>query len=334
MKDLRVLVSGAGSIGQRHMRLVHELGVSQIAYADPKPDPEVMPALRAEIGAEEFLGFSDALKSFKPNTVLICSPTGLHVQQAIEAANAGCHIFTEKPLSHSLDGVDELEEIVSDRNLITMVACNMRFHPGPKKIKELIDQGAIGDVIAARIRAGSYLPRWRRKVPYLESYSTDPNQGGVLLDLVHEIDLALWYFGHASIEHAAVLPATSIKAAVDGLAELLLKHESGTLSNLHLSFIQHTWRRGCEIIGSEGAIEWELRMAPGMPSPEEAKVELYGNDGNLVEAFPAESDRDQAYRDELRHFLESVTQGKQTSAPLSDGKESLTIALNARDKLV
>ncbi|OGG53125.1 hypothetical protein A2851_00415 [Candidatus Kaiserbacteria bacterium RIFCSPHIGHO2_01_FULL_53_29] len=332
----RVLVSGAGSIGVRHLKNLRALGVTDLAFADPGPPSEGLSALQQEGSLQAFTEYEKALSEFKPTIVFLCSPTAFHIAQATLAARAGCHLFIEKPLSHSPDGIDALLSECEAHHLVTMVGCNWRFHPGSQLIKKLLAEGAIGDVLSARIRTASFLPHWRRAVPYKESYSADPKQGGVLLDCIHEIDLALWYFGAASLEFASVLPATSIGLTVDGLAELLLRHTSGALSSVHLSFVQRTWRRGCEIIGSEGTIQWELKSPPGA-SPQEdaaAKVLLYGADGALRESFPVAADRDAPYKEEIRHFLDAVARGEETAAPLSQGVSALMIALGAKRKLV
>jgi len=336
ISEHRVLVSGAGSIGVRHLTNLRALGVTTLAFSDPKQSPETLSA--GELGdfIQAFTEFDEALSTFKPTVVFICSPTSFHIAQATKAANAGCHLFIEKPLSHSLEGIDALLSSVQAHHLVTMVGCNWRFHPGSILIKKLLAEGAIGDVLSARIRTASYLPHWRRAVPYKESYSADPKQGGVCLDCIHEIDLALWYFGNAVLKEAYVLPATSIGLTVDGLAELLLRHESGTLSSVHLSFLQRTWRRGCEMIGSKGTLQWELRTPPGASPTEDAaaRVLLYGADGTLKESFPVAADRDTPYREEIRHFLGEVERGAETTAPLSHGKSALVIALEAKAKLV
>ena len=332
MSTHRVLVSGFGSIGRRHLKNLHALGVTELAFSDPQPDSEGIAQLQRETGAEAFTGFEEALKAFQPDIVFICSPTKFHIPQALAAARAGAHLFIEKPLSHTREDIDELKREVDKRSIITMVSCNWRFHPGPRTVKKLIDDGIIGDVLSANIHSCSFLPRWRRKVPYKESYSADPAQGGVLLDCIHEIDLALWYFGAASLEHAYVLPATSIDLTVDGFAELLLRHESGVVSNVRLSFIQKTWRRGCEIVGSKGTIEWDLRSPPGLSKEEDAKacIRLYGENGQLQESFPTCADHDQPYLEEAKHFLAAVAEGVQTCTPLADGKAAVKIALAAR----
>ena len=325
----RVLVSGFGSIGQRHLKNLRALTVEHLAFADPNPDSEVLKEIS---GVEAFSSLEEALQKFKPDIVVIATPTKLHISQAILAAKSGAHLFIEKPLSHSDEDLDVLQGIVDEKKLTTMVACNMRFHTGPKKVKELIDSGAIGEMISIHIHAGSYLPRWRRKTPYKESYSADPEQGGVLLDCIHEIDLALFYGGAATLDYASVIPATSIGLNVDGEANLLLKYESGAVGTLFLSFIQPTWRRGCRIVGSKGTIEWELRSPPGIPHEkgDDPSVRLYGEDGTLKESFAGESNRDQPYKDEMAHLLSAIEHSTQSLAPLGDGIASLKIALEAR----
>src|SRR5262249_44881068 len=152
--------------------------------------------------------------------VLVTAPTHLHVPLAREAAAHGCDLFIEKPLSHSWDGVEELRHEVRRRGLVTMVGCNMRFHPGPARVHELLRRGAIGRPLAARIFTGSYLPDWRPGTDYRKSYSASSERGGgVLLDCIHEIDLALWYFGPARLAAAVAAPAETIGLDVEGVAE-------------------------------------------------------------------------------------------------------------------
>src|SRR5882672_7407751 len=124
----------------------------------------------------------------RPDTVLVTAPSSMHVELAIVGARNGCHLFIEKPLSHTLDGVGELLETVKRQTLITMVGCNMRFHPGPALVKRLIDEGVVGNVLAARVKTGSYLPEWRPGMNYRDSYSASVQMGGgALLDCIHEI---------------------------------------------------------------------------------------------------------------------------------------------------
>ena len=317
-----VLISGIGSIGSRHARNLRTLNTDQLIVCDP--DHEKISALCKELNCEGYGDFSQALAKGKPDVVFICSPTSLHLPQAILAARAGCNLFIEKPLSHSMEGIDELERISSKNNLVTMVGCNMRFHPGPKKIKELLQEGCIGTPLSARLQTGSYLPRWRPDREYRKSYSASLEEGGAILDCIHEIDLALWYFGKATLLHAVSLPARSLGLSVEGLAELLLQHVSGTLTSLNLNFVQRDERRFCQIFGTLGSLYWDM---------ERKQVDHYGEDGKCVSSLPVEPPHftlNQMYIDEIRHFLDSVATQTETHCPVSAAREILEIALNAR----
>lgn len=337
----RILISGMGSIGQRHLKNLQVLGMKDLAVFDPIETELPLPAGRSLGegwsltlplgGRETFDDYEDALRTFKPNVVFICSPTNLHVPQALQAAQAGCHVFIEKPLSYSMDGITELEKEVNKRNLTTMVGCNMRFHPGPALIKRLIDDGRIGEVLSARLSTGSYLPRWKRERPYRETYSADPGQGGAALDCIHEIDLMLWYLGPAKLVGSASLNASNIGLSqTDGLHEFILEHRSGAVSSTHLNFIQQDKRRTQTIIGTMGTLYWEYR------GHEDQKLERYGSDGNLQETYLQDEkfDTNTMYLDELKHFFECVECKKPTGCTITSAREALDIALRIKRRCV
>ena len=320
--SLRFLVLGCGSIGQRHIKNLLSLGAGEVLAFDPLPDRRGM--------AEEETGVTTTASpkagwDWNPQVVLVATSTPSHVPLALEAARRGCHVFVEKPLSHRVEGMEPLLEEVARRGLVSMVGCNMRFHPGPAAVKRLLDEGAVGKVLAARIHTGSYLPRWRPWQDYRESYSASVESGGAVLDCIHEVDLALWYLGPAELKAAAVHPARSIGLEADGLAEMILIHESGALSSIHLNFVQRDYRRTCQIIGEEGTLHWNFA---------EGRVHLYGEDGQIKETLtqPEGWNANQMYVDEMAHFLTAVRSGSVTANPLSGGLEALKIALAAKTR--
>lgn len=203
------------------------------------------------------------------------------------------------------------------------MGCNMRFHPGPASIKNLLDNEAVGAVISARLQTGSYLPRWRPWQDYRQSYSASTEWGGVILDCIHEIDLALWYFGEAKVLASAQLPARNIALETDGLAEIILYHGSGVLSSLHLNFLQRDYRRTCQIIGEKGTIYWDFA---------DHQVRVHGENGDVKEIFlePESWQLNQMYLDELEHFLCAVRSGIQTVNPISSAVRALEVALAVR----
>ena len=155
---MRGLVVGCGSIGRRHAQNLKFLGISDLGVVES--DPERRERAASDLGISAFAGIAEGL-GWSPDFVVIATPTSLHVSQALEVASRGFAVFIEKPLSHMPAGIAELSRTIDQRSLVSMVGCNMRFHPGPRKVKEIIEQGRLGKIVCARIHAGSYLPAWR-----------------------------------------------------------------------------------------------------------------------------------------------------------------------------
>lgn len=318
--DISVLVVGCGSIGRRHIQNAAHLNVGRIIAFDVRESQRAK--VRQDLNICVFDELAQALH-LSPTVVVIATPTDQHIPIALEAARSGCHLFIEKPVSHSFEYIDQLCDEIDLRGLISMVACNMRFHPGPGTVKRLLDADAIGRILSARIHAGSYLPRWRPSQDYCQSYSASVESGGAALDCIHEIDLALWYFGKAELIASATLPAETIGLSVDGLTEIILHHHTGVLSSVHLNFVQQDYHRSCEIIGSLGTIYWDFRLG---------HVRVVGPGGALKEQLdqPAGWELNQMYIDELDHLFSCVTDQKETINPLRSSLASLRIALAAR----
>jgi predicted dehydrogenase len=319
---MRIAIIGCGSIGKRHLvNLVH-LGYRDLLACDPVA--AARDAVAAEFGVSVYAEAREVWARL-PEATLVTTPSHLHVPLALQAAEIGSHLFIEKPVSHSLDQLDTLRRLVNEKQLVTLVGCNMRFHPGPAQVKRWLAAGAIGHVLGARIQTGSYLPRWRPWCDYRQSYSASPTWGGAVLDCIHELDLALWLLGEARVAAAITRPASSLGLETDGLAEILLEHVSGVVTNVHLNFVQRNYRRGIQIIGSTGSIEWEWSTA---------RADLYGPDGEVVESVPQPMDWqvNHMYLDELRHFLTCVRTGAPTVNPLAAATGTLRLALAVRSK--
>lgn len=318
----RVAIVGCGSIGRRHLQNVQHLGYTDVLVCDPSP--VVLQAL-AEHQAVRCYTSLEALLEQEPTIVVVTTPSQVHVEVALAAAQAHCHLFIEKPLSHSLDGLDALLWETRQRRLSTMVGCNMRFHPGPRQVKQWLDAGVVGQVLSARLHTGSYLPRWRPQQDYRQSYSASPVWGGAVLDCIHELDLALWLLGEAQLVAAMTRPATPLGLHTDGLAEMLLEHTGGAISSVHVNFVQRNYRRSIEIIGSSGSIVWDFNAA---------SVDLYGEDGTLVQHIqqPVAWQLNDMYVDEMAYFLRCVHTGEVTCNTVERAMQTLKMALAARER--
>src|SRR5262245_42681194 len=135
-----ILIAGLGSIGRRHLTSLRILGWPSIRLyrtgRSTQSDAEL-----AGFPADDDL--STALAR-RPVAVIVSNPSALHIPVALEAAHAGAHLFIEKPLSHDLHGIADLEALVARANLATLVGFQLRFNPGLQQARAWIQAGAIG----------------------------------------------------------------------------------------------------------------------------------------------------------------------------------------------
>jgi len=314
------LVIGCGSIGKRHIGNLLSAGAGEVAAFDVREDR------RREVEEKFGIGVSGDLDTAlfrQPDVALVCSPTAFHREHALRAVRAGCHVFIEKPVSDSLEGLEVLVEELARQGRTSMVGCNFRFHPGLQEVKSLLGQGAIGRVVSFRARFGHYLPDWHPWEDYRETYSARRGLGGgVILDRVHEIDYARWLFGDVGRVFAWAGHESSLEIETEDLAEILLRFRNGITGSLHLDYLRRQYDAGLEITGEDGIIRWtyQRHAVTWFRAGEESWhcLEWPGYDAN------------QMYLDELAHFLTALEEGKEPMNPVPEAIRVLEIALAAK----
>jgi len=317
--DYRVLVVGAGSIGRRHLQNLSSLGLTRLMACDP--DPERIAGIEQPL-AGSFLDFSQALSTGKPDAVLICTPPVFHVDQALEALNAGAHVFIEKPLSDQLDKIDYLIEHSTQRGLVVQVGYNLRFNPGIRKLKELIDNGTIGKVLWSRLEVGQYLPDWRPWQDYRESYSARKDLGGgIILDASHEIDYAVWLFGKPVEVISMCGKVSGLDLDVEDCATVLLRFEGGAQVDIHLDCVQRSYTRCCKIVGEIGTLDWNYSSR---------EIRIFRANPGAWTSVAYDFDSNDTYIDEIKDFLICIERGQKPAVDLQQARLVLEIALTAK----
>ena len=296
----RVLVVGFGSIGRRHCDNLATLGVRRVEVCDTDPQKRDEATKR---GVRTFARLEEALAS-RPEVVFVTTPPSAHVPIAVAAAEAGCHLFIEKPLAHTEERLDELVRLVTQNKLVTMVGCNMRFHFGPSTIKRLLVDGAIGTIISAHLDAGMYLPDWHPELDYRQAYSARRALGGgVLLDGIHEIDYARWLFGEVREVFCHGGRLSHLEIDTEDSANIVMMMEAGFSVVTHLDYVQRAYARSCKVIGEEGTIHWDIA----------SDVRWFSARTNTWSVIPqpAPHSINDMYLEELRHFLQCVDRVEQ-----------------------
>ena len=190
---MKFLIAGLGSIGRRHLRNLVALGERDIllyrTHQSTLPDRELA----------GFITETDLTRALaeKPDAVIVANPTACHLDVALPAAVAGCHLLLEKPISDSLDDrVTDLQKVVVSQDLKVLVGFQFRFHPTLMQIHDLIQSEALGRPLSFRAQWGEYLPDWHPWEDYRQSYAARKDLGGgVVNTLSHPLDyvrLAVW----------------------------------------------------------------------------------------------------------------------------------------------
>ena len=320
LTDQPILIAGFGSAGRRHFRNLRALGYDSFVFYRSYQ----CKLTDAEIADWPAFTDLDAALARRPNIAIIANPTALHLAVAIPAARAGCHLFIEKPLSHTLAGCSELAALVEQKKLTTMIGCQFRFHPLLIALREQLQAGRIGEVIGARAEWGEYLPDWHPWEDHHRSYSAlQALGGGAILTLIHPLDYLYWLFGSVKNVHASMRQVASLHTDTDDdLAEITLEFASGVVGQVHLDYIQRPPVHTLAVWGDAGRATLDYHAGT---------LHWESGDGDSqVEQAPAGFERNTLFVDELQHFLACVERGQATRIPLKEGIAVLEIALQAK----
>lgn len=319
--SLTALVVGCGSIGKRHAKNLANLGVD-ISVFDV--DHSRRKGLAKEVNGIAYNSLGEALQS-PPDMAIIATPSNHHIEPALAVVDAGCDLFVEKPLSSNHERVEELLTMIKERNPVTMIGSNWRFHPAITAIKRLVDENAVGNVVSARIEAGSFLPEWHPNENYREMYSAKAGVGGALLDYVHEVNYARWLFAEADQVTAMIGDNSSLEIETEDTAAIIVRFENDVICEIHVDYVQRSYSRSCQIIGENGTIRWEYDWS---------SVRRYDPDKNewvVEESWEDDWEMNQMYIDEMEHFLHCVQNEVETRSTLFDGYHDLLVVLGAKE---
>lgn len=348
----RILIIGLGSIGRRHARNLRALGVSDIFVwrsrgVDTKP-------LEDNERVEVVSTLEDGLAR-KPDLVLVTNPTALHLDAARAAVRAGAHVFIEKPLSHTLVGIEDLLAAARVAGKQVFVGNNFRFHPTLVRAKEVLVAGAIGRPVTARFSVGEYLPDYHPWEDYRAGYSARKELGGgVMLTQIHDVDLLLWFFGMPSSVVSRVGRLGELGIDVEDVAEIVAQYGDRLIASVHQDYFEKPGKRSLVVVGTGGKMEWTaadgvLRVwthAPFVSSPAFKAGDLddrnkdsrfptlhVGNDNKETPdeyAPPTGFDRNTMFVDEMRHVLEVIA-GRGTSRIRGeDGRDAVAVVEAAK----
>ena len=238
--SVKVAVVGAGSIGQRHQRLLQELG------------HEVVVVSKSSKSAK-YKSLTDALTQENFEYVVLASPTSQHfadLSVLIEKNFVGS-VLVEKPI------FDRSEKLKPNRFKLLAVGYNLRFHPAIIWLQETLPQ--LGAVSSVNFYVGQYLPTWRPDSDYRTSSSAKTDSGGgVLRDLSHELDLVQYIFGDWKKITAIGGKFSDLEIETDDTFSILLQTDRCSAVSVQMNYSDRLRQRLITVNGNNGTIQIDL----------------------------------------------------------------------------
>jgi len=320
---MKFLIAGFGSIGRRHFRNLRALGENDFIFLRSERstllDDEI-----AEFPVETEI---DSALAHEPDAVVVSNPTSLHLDVAIPAAAAGSHLLLEKPISHSMDRVNELKAAVARGGGQVLVGFQFRYHPLLRQIAGLLTEGAIGRPLSARVNWGEYLPSWHPWEDYRKGFSARTDLGGgVILTLSHPLDYLRWLLGDVEALWAFSNQIDELEIDVDSIADVGLRFANGALGTVHLNYMQRPYSHQVEIVGTQGMIRLDI-------SEDSLRVYKVSSGEWEVYSTPDGFERNTMFEDQMAHFMAVMPGVEQPFCTLDDGIWAQKLAMAAHESV-
>jgi myo-inositol 2-dehydrogenase/D-chiro-inositol 1-dehydrogenase len=297
---VNIAICGLGRIGDVHFRSLNSNPhVNLVAVADAIVSKAQQAAVLVGPHCKAYDSLAKLLKddeNLKLHGVVICTPTGFHTENIKEVLNAGKQVMCEKPISYSLEEVDDCYNLAKEKGLHLLCAFQRRYDPNFTKLKAVLDSGRVGKLLKVRSTSRD------NPVPSIEYLRTS---GGIIFDCsVHDIDVLRYVTGEDPESVYAVGSAFNPEIGaipdVDQL-EMVLKFPSGVIGCIDISrYAVYGYDQRIEVLTHQGCIVAENQKV--------STVVIGSKEGFLSEpsdySFPQRYA--EAYKAEVDHFIDLV----------------------------
>ena len=307
MKKARIGLIGLGAMGRMHYDCWRKSAVAELTAVSDR-NPKMLAGDWAgkdfNIGeqAAAHVDLSDVARHARAEDLIadpdvdavdICMPTPMHGPLAIAAMRAGKHVFCEKPMSLSLATCAEMERVSRETGRHLMVGHCLRYWPHYVKAHELLTGGELGRALYASFHRSSAAPMWSADDWYMKGAES----GGVLDMHIHDVDVALWWFGRPD----AISVSGLVPHGLPMLIDAAWRYDGGPSLHLHGAWDRNggAFRHAFRLVMEKGTLVHDLAV--------DANALTLLRDGK-AEAVPLTATS--GYQDELDDFAACINAGR------------------------
>ncbi len=277
MKEVGIGIVGTGSITGKHLEAIGALDYAKV-LALHNPKLESVQKAEAKFGLPVYSDMEEFLALPGLDIVCICTPSGLHLEPALAAAQAGKHVMVEKPLEINLSRVDQLVSACEEKGVKLEVIFQNRFSPDYLKLKEAVTKGEFG-----RLLMGNAYINWFRTPEYYSQSiwkgTLEGDGGGAFINQgIHTLDLLLDTMGDVKSVFGKIKTALYPIEGED-LGAALVTFKNGALGNITAATSLYPgYPERLEVYGTEGSaileagkiVEWNIRGKVSQASPQDS----------------------------------------------------------------
>ncbi len=318
---MKILIIGLGSMGKRRFRNLKALKEEDIIAFDLREDRRK--EVEEKYGIRTFANFEEAMKE-KPDVFIISVPPDIHLEYQLYAAKNNIHFFTEASVVK--DGLEEVIELLKDKDIVGAASSTLRFHPAVKRIKELVDNDKIGKLCTFTYHSGQYLPDWHPWEKVSDYYVSKKKTGGGREIVPFELNWITWVFGEVASVSAIVGNTLNMGEGIDDVYHALLTFKSGLIAHLLVDVVSRYAYRQFKLLGADGVIEWDWNTKQvGVYNPKNKKWKYYKEDSGVAQEGYNPNIIEEMYIDEMKHFLNSVQKKEQYHYTLEEDYKILEL---------
>ncbi|QEH34356.1 Glucose--fructose oxidoreductase precursor [Aquisphaera giovannonii] len=319
-------IVGCGMIAEFHTRAINDLPNARVvaAYSRSRANAGKIAGM-AGGDCKTFDDMDAMLATPGLDVVCICTPSGAHLEPAVQAARAGKHVVVEKPLEITLPRCDAIIDACDAAGVRLCTIFPSRFSPANRRLKEAIELGRFG-----RLTLGDTHVKWWRTQEYYDSggwrgtWSLDG--GGALMNqAIHNVDLLFWLMGDVATITAQAATLAHERIEVEDTAVAAVQFRSGALGVIQAATSAYPGLlKRTEIHGDRGSARveqdditlWEFRDK--VPGDDEVLAAIAGASGDKAGASDPRGINHAGHRAQLADFLDAIDRGR---APLVDGRD-------------
>jgi len=331
MKPLRIGIAGCGVISDTHgdaLRRLETEGLAKLAGATDLVS-ERSADFCAKYGGRVFDSYSDMIGSDEVDSVTICTPSGLHGEMAVQAAKAGKHVLSEKPLDVYIDSVDAAIAAAKDAGIVYGGIFQERFSPAARKVKKAIDSGAFGDIVLACAET-----KWYRSQEYYDSgdwRGTWQLDAGVFSNQgIHSLDKVQWLAGPViEVMSATLYPGLHRHIEGETIGVATVRFENGAIGTITMTTLAYdgfperidvSGTRGCAMLVGDHVAHFKTQY----PYEDEFGdlTEKSGSSGASSDPLALIGD---GHFGNIRDFVLAVHEGRQPQVSFTEARRAVNL---------